>query len=143
MANWVPVNQDRFMAPRKETIGGVEVEVVRSMFDLPIALRAAYDEKDRVVVIDLRYLGEEDGTKTFKIDHDFPIELRLDAVSGRIRQIRVPVPEGVRAGARDVTLRKIVEALLKSLDKFASSHNTLVRPDNVQVARTAIQDDKQ
>jgi hypothetical protein len=142
MANWVPVDQNRFMTLHNEKIGGVETQVVSSMFDLPTALRANYDDKKRTLVIDFKYLGEEPAEKVIRQGSPIVIEFAVTR-SGRLRQITVPFPRGLEADARDGTLRNIVEAVLGALVNLAFSNIKWVRAENVEVARATIRENGQ
>lgn len=89
MRQWIQVNANEVNIPRWEIRNGVEVQVVVSPYDVPVAVRGGYDEVAKAFAIDFKYPSEEEEhvPKTVS-DH---ITCFIGAKSRRLQRILIDV----------------------------------------------------
>ena len=133
---WVEVPSDKLLAPHKEKIKNVELQVFVSPHDVPRRVRGAYDEITNHFVIEFRYI-DDDHFDTPHISDDGVVTVFTGAFSGRIGKIDVDVQ---KVSAQAVSLKiAAIHVAENYLQRFANAQTTLASRLNSQAAKEALE----
>jgi hypothetical protein len=88
MTDWIQLDASRFDRAQLKTIRGVEVKVFLSPYDVPEALRGAYDEELKRFVIEFQYISDEPLKRR---TYDQYVTTRLGRNSNRLYAIEIDV----------------------------------------------------
>jgi len=122
--HWLQLDPVEFEDDQQQTINGVVFHISVSPYDIPSAVRGAYDEKKARFIIEFKYPSNESSRET-KVDEH--VTLRLGSNSNRIYAIEADI----QAMEADAVLLQIDHLIDEA------STNRSARP-NYQVARQVI-----
>jgi len=128
MSEWIQVNQKELNVPRTETRNGVEVQVFVSPYDIPEAVRGAYDKRVNRFAIEFKYLADEEPTVE-QIDGD--MRLFVGKTSNRLHRIEIDVD---RLDADCVYLH-----IFKGIERLVQLQKKPYRQGNYRTAERIIQ----
>jgi hypothetical protein len=133
MWNWIDVDLDAYTKERKAKIRGVEVELLVSPYDIPVAVRGCFDKSKNRFIIEFKYLVPEK-TKTLTLDQF--VTYRIGESSQRLYALEVDVQWlREKAGELEAGLSKEID---EALDKLAQKPRSSLREDNYRLAKDAV-----
>jgi 3-deoxy-D-manno-octulosonate 8-phosphate phosphatase KdsC-like HAD superfamily phosphatase len=133
MQDWMRLDPAGFNRTSKKHVRGVQINVLLSPYDVPVAVRGYYDPALKRFVIEFKYIADE---PTEKAIQDNIITLRIGQRSRRLMGIEV---NGDAIQARAVGLHMFVaEAVNKAIDQFATGLRTSGRQGSYRLAKDVI-----
>lgn len=125
--NWIHIDPDKVDVNETASRKGVEFHVFLSPYDLPDAVRGAFDSSLNRFVIEFRYLAQEPSKR---ITMDAFVTLQVGEKSGRIQRIEVDV-KGL--GAKQVALR-----MEQAIDQLRARLRNRVPTGNFSAAKRVL-----
>jgi hypothetical protein len=129
VSEWIEVDQRKLAAPRREVVNGVEMQVFVSPYDVPQAIRGAYDDSKHRFAIELKYVGDDEPLES-RQPHD-NVVMFVGKESGRLKRIEIDVD---RLNVSAVALK-----IISAIDSFAKQSHTFRRRTNYDAAKKAIE----
>jgi len=135
MQEWMRLDPATLNRSFQERIRGVQINVLLSPYDVPLAVRGYFDKSLDRFVIEFKYLGDEPEAKR-KLKQDENITLRVGQNSRRLLGIEVNVH---RMEVRAVGLQMRVARVIKeALEDFVAREGTKPRSSSYRVAKAVI-----
>jgi hypothetical protein len=137
MKRWITVEPQLAFASQKQLIGGREVNVFISPYNVPRAIRAEKTPDGKRLKFFFRYLdGEENPGSGERTSHDGVAIVRYGRSSGRVSCIEIDL---IEAKVRSVRLRSAVEEAEKALEFCEQAEKSLSKRLNYQAASEALE----
>jgi len=133
---WIPTEFSVQDLKRRINIRGNKIEVFVSPYDIPKAIRGYRDPDAGRIVIEMKYITEDEPTKTQKIS-DW-ISCAIGKASSRIYSISVVAKTAeFRAGdeiRRDASMKELVQCI----DEMANAATRSASKNNPEMVKQAI-----
>ena len=128
MSSWVLLNATDLDMPHEiEKIGGTEVRIELSPFDIPEAVRRIYNSDKNICIIEFKYMGEPEPSEPLVVfrHENTEVSLKTGKRSKRLYRIEIKGEIGRRV---DLTVKmpdivKAIEEALKHTDKWRERSN--------------------
>lgn len=133
MRDWTRLDPSTVNKTFRESIRGVQINVLLSPHDVPIAVRGYYDTTLKRFVIEFKYIGEEPMGKSVQ---DNIITLRIGQRSRRLMGIEANV-DAMQVQAVGLQMY-VADVVNKAIEHFATGLGTKERQGSYRLAKDVI-----
>jgi len=87
MNNWINVSQSDVNKPLEKKVRGINVVMMISPFDVPVASRYGLNSKTNEFVVEFKYLASSEYTKV--VDHADGVKFELGCKTGKVFKVLI------------------------------------------------------
>lgn len=130
MSDWVKLNPSEFNKSEHKVIHGVDLEVFLSPYDIPEAIRGAFQKESGKFVIEFKYIGGSEPLD--EKDENESILLQIGRHSKRLYQIQVAIDPDMH---KTIGLKLFLPKVNRLLENLSKSLGREVPARNYEVTR--------
>lgn len=131
MNEWLKLDPAVFNTSKHESVGGADIEVFLSPYDVPEAVRAVNDSENNHFIVEFKYIGGDEPVETEAPDHQ--VTFKIGKHSKRLYAIYIDT--ATLTPDKPFVLNFLLPEVSEALHKLADNPETARRSGNYTVAQ--------